>query len=430
MPMNKATSESASFIPLGKPEAHDIFSDGNRYLDLDDWNRRAVELHDVAGLHKIEREGINPFWAVIDYKAVREIERQPQLFTNAPQARLGTQQQLAQKKANPLRTLIHMDGDEHKQFRGLTDDWFKPNNLRKLDDRLTQLSREAIDKLEQLGGECDFVTDIALEYPLKVILKILGLPEEDYPRMLTLTQEFFGEGDPDLERNAVPEERRSALIKDFMTYFTSLRHERQRCPAHDLASEIANGSIHEQLIGDLEAVSYYVLIATAGHDTTSSAMSGGLHALIEHPQELLKLQSNMELLDNAVEEMLRWTAPVRHFMRTAQEDTEILGQKIKKGDWLYLSYKAANLDPKIFPDPLNFDISRANAKQHLGFGFGVHFCLGAPLARNELRNFFGHLVPRIDSIELAGPTKTTKTIFAGGLKHLPIKYKLTGTSQS
>ena len=157
-------------------------------------------------------------------------------------------------------------------------------------------------------------------------------------------------------------------------------------------------------------------------------MSGGMHALVEHQDQLRRLQAEPDRLNNAVEEMLRWTAPVRHFMRTAQADTEILGQEIKAGDWLYLSYKAANLDPRVFEDPLTFDIARPNADRNISFGYGVHFCLGAQLARNELRQLFGRIVPEIESIEFAGPTATAKTTFVGGHTTLPIRYALSTPS--
>ena len=157
------------------------------------------------------------------------------------------------------------------------------------------------------------------------------------------------------------------------------------------------------------------------------SLARDLQALLENPEQLALLQEQPDLLANAVEEMIRWTAPVRHFMRTAQADTEICGQEVSKGDWLYLSYKAANLDPKVFEDPLSFDISRPNADRQVSFGYGVHFCLGAQLARNELRSLFGHLVPRIEWMEIAGEPATMKTTFVGGHKTLPIRYQLTPT---
>ncbi|MEM7340525.1 MAG: cytochrome P450 [Actinomycetota bacterium] len=296
--------------------------------------------------------------------------------------------------------------------------------MRRLNDRLTELSEQAVATLEAAGGEIDFATEVALPYPLQVILRILGLPEEDFPRMMMLTQQLFGGEDPDLQRDEVSPEVAAQVLGDFYQYFTDLTAARRSDPTDDLASLIANGTVGGEEMPDLETMGYYVIIATAGHDTTSSAMAGGLQALVENPEQLAALQANPDLMANAVEEMLRWTAPVRHFMRTATADTEILGQEIKAGDWLYLSYKAANLDPKVFDNPLRFDIERSNADRQVSFGYGVHFCLGAQLARNEIRSLFSHVVPRLESIELAAPPTTMKTTFVGGHKTLPIRYSL------
>ncbi len=411
-------------MTLGTPAPHDIFSDANRWVDVDAWNRSALELHDRAGIHRIERDGIAPFWAVIDHAAVMEIERQPELFTNEPEVVLASDAEIAARDFD-LKTLVHVDDPLHGQLRRLTVDWFKPASVRRLDDRLAELSTEALDKLRSFGGTCDFAVDIALPFPLQVILRILGLPESDYPRMLTLTQELFGSEDPDLQREGDGEHADlNEVVADFFAYFSALTADRRANPGDDLASLIANGEIEGEPLGDLETLGYYIIVATAGHDTTSSAMSGGMQALVEHHDQLRRLQAEPDLLNNAVEEMIRWTAPVRHFMRTAQEDTEILGQEIKAGDWLYLSYKAANLDPKVFDDPLTFDIARPNADRNISFGYGVHFCLGAQLARNELRHLFGRIIPEIETIELAGPAATAKSTFVGGHKTLPIRYTL------
>lgn len=414
---------SDAYTPVGPAAANDIFSDNERWGDVADWNRTALELHQGGGIHRVERDGFSPFWAVIGHAAVMDVERQPAVFTNGPVPVLTTEQGLAERTLE-IKTLIHMDAPEHFKYRRLTNDWFKPAAVKQMDERLAELSREAVAKLEAADGECDFATDIALPYPLQVILKILGLPESDYDRMLTLTQQLFGGEDPDLQRDELSAEVMNQVIGDFFAYFTGLTSDRRSAPSDDLASLIANGQIDGEPMPDLETLGYYMIVATAGHDTTSSAMAGGLRALIENPDQLAALQADPDLLNNAVEEMLRWTAPVRHFMRTATEDTVVAGQEIKAGDWLYLSYKAANLDPTVFPDPLTFDITRENASKQVSFGYGVHFCLGAQLARNELRSLFAHLLPRLDSIELAGEPTTMKTTFVGGHKTLPIRYTL------
>ena len=242
--------------------------------------------------------------------------------------------------------------------------------------------------------------------------------------MLTLTQELFGATDPELGRTLEPGEDRDVVVADFFDYFSHLTAQRRTAPGEDLASLIANGRIDEAPIGDLETLGYYIIIATAGHDTTSSAMAGGMRALVDHQDQLRQLQEDPSLLNNAVEEMIRWTTPVRHFMRTATADTEILGQEIAKGDWIYLSYKAANLDPKVFDDPLRFDIGRHNADRNISFGYGIHFCLGPQLARNELRRLFGRILPEIETISFAGEPATMRTTFVGGHKRVPIRYTL------
>lgn len=408
---------------VGAPAPHDIFTDNHRWGDLGEWANAALALHAQGGIHRIERDGFTPFWAVIDHAAVLDIERQTELFTNGPEPVLADQNAIDSRELD-IKTLIHMDDPEHGKYRRLTNDWFKPASVRRLNDRLVELSEEAVAKMEALGGECDFAVDIALPFPLQVILRILGLPEEDFSRMMTLTQQLFGGEDPDLQREEISPEVIAEVIGDFYMYFAGLTAERRETPGDDLASLIANGQIDGAPMPDLETMGYYVIIATAGHDTTSSAMAGGMEALISNPDQLAKLQADPELINNAVEEMIRWTAPVRHFMRTATADTQVLGQEVKKGDWLYLSYKAANLDPKVFEDPLRFDVERHNADRNVSFGFGAHFCLGAQLARNELRQLFGHLLPRIDTIELAGEPASMKTTFVGGHKSVPIRYTL------
>lgn len=404
----------------------DLFSDPTRWGDMDAWRRDVVALHAEGPVHRIEAPGYDPFWAVIDHAAVHEIERRHDIFTNEPEAVLSQRAHIAARKAQggDIRTLIHMDPPDHGKYRRLTNDWFKPASIRRMNDRLEELSAEALAKLEAFGGRCDFATDIALSYPLKVILRILGLPEADYPRMLKLTQELFGATDPDLQRENLSIDDIAATLLDFYAYFGELTADRRANPTDDLASLIANGTIDDQPMPDLETMGYYTIVATAGHDTTSAAMAVGMHQLATHPDQLTLLHERPELITNAVEEMIRIASPVRHFMRTATVDTEIAGQAIAAGDWVYLSYLGANHDPKVFDDPVRFDVERHNADRHVAFGYGIHFCLGAQLARMELRSLFGHLIPRLASVELDGEARSIQAIFVGGPKSLPIRYEL------
>src|SRR6185312_8607367 len=176
-------------------------------------------------------------------------------------------------------------------------------------------------------------------------------------------------------------------------------------------------------LSDIETVSYYLIVATAGHDTTSATISGGLQALIENPDQRHRLRDDLGLMALATDEMIRWVTPVKEFMRTATEDTEVRGVPIAAGESLLLSYVSANRDEDVFADPFRFDVGR-DPNKHVAFGYGVHFCLGAALARMEVNSFFSALVPRLKSIELTGPPEHTATIFVGGLKHLPVRYLL------
>ena len=405
----------------------EIFYDPQAYVDMTAWREAAVALHGVGKIHRIAAEGFTPFWAVIGHADVLDIERQPELFTNAPEPVLVSESDKAARDAvgGGIRTLIHMDAPDHNKYRKLTNDWFKPASVRRMTHRLDELSQRALATMEAAGGSLDFNNDVAIMYPLQVILDILGLPEADYPRMLKLTQELFGAQDPDLQRPMESAEDLGAVLFDFYNYFMALTNARRAEPVDDLASLIANGLIDDAPMGDLETMGYYVIIATAGHDTTSASMAEGMERLARNPNQLALLRDNPELIKNAVDEMIRLSSPVRHFMREAQADCEIAGQHVSKGDWLMLSYLAANVDPDGFEDPLRFDVQRTNADRHIAFGFGVHFCLGAQLARMELRSLYSTLVPRLASVEIAGEPTTSKATFVSGHKTLPIRYQLT-----
>ncbi|MFK7918504.1 MAG: cytochrome P450 [Ilumatobacter sp.] len=400
-----------------------LFTDPRRWANANTWRNEVVALHDTGPIHRIETDEFDPFWAVIDHAAVFDVERRHQDFNNAPETVLSKRSRIEAKRAKgaETRTLIQMDRPDHREYRRLTADWFKPSSISRMSDRLQELSVEALAKLEAAGGSCDFATDIALPYPLQVILRLLGLPESDYDRMLKLTQEMFGSADPDHQPT---DSDPAATVLEFNKYFAALTTERRANPTDDLASVIANGLINGEPMPDRETLGYYIIIATAGHDTTSAAVAVGMQQLAENPDQLKLLQARPELMPNAVDEMIRIASPTRSFMRTAAVDTEIAGQPVDAGDWILLSYPGANNDPKVFEEPLRFDIERANADKHLAFGFGIHHCLGAQLTRMELRSLFDTIVPRLESIEIDGDVHTSQAIFVGGPKTLPIRYTL------
>ena len=412
--------------PANVEEAGYVFVDPAAYAGEDYFHRACAMLRREDPVHWVESHGVgfNSFWAITKSADIFEIEARNQIFLNEPRPVLGSIEDDARNGATGgmLRTLIHVDDPEHRELRGVTQEWFLPKNLAKLEDMLATYAKRYVDKMADLGGRCDFARDIAMFLPLNVILSILGLPESDYGRMLKLTQELFGGADEDMRRDSDPAAI-IAVIQDFFEYFTKLTEERRANPTTDMASVVANARINGEELTMMQTIGYYVITATAGHDTTASAMAGGLHALIEHPDQLQRLRDDPSLMNTAVDEMIRWTSPVKHFMRTATEDYSLRGKTIRAGQSVLLSYPSGNRDEEAFVDPFAFDVGRSPNK-HLAFGFGVHYCLGAMLARMELKAFFKELLPRLDHIELAGDPKLMKTIFVGGLKSLPVAYSM------
>jgi cytochrome P450 len=240
---------------------------------------------------------------------------------------------------------------------------------------------------------------------------------------MKITQEIFGPQDPDTQRSADP----TAIfetVQDFSRWCDAITADRKANPTDDVATIIANATLPDgSPMGNMEAMSYYLIICTAGHDTTSSTSAAGLLELIRNPAEMAKLRANPELLPNAVDEFIRWASPVKHFFRTAAADTEVAGVPIKAGEAMLMAYPSANRDEAVFDDPFAFRVDRANARQHLAFGYGPHLCLGQHLAKMEIRILFEELLARFDDFELAGEPAWTRSSFVSGMKRLPIKYR-------
>ncbi|GGC89148.1 cytochrome P450 [Chelatococcus reniformis] len=383
-----------------------------------------------------EPEGFDRFWVVTKHADILEISRQNALFRSGERPTTITDQASdarvrAMTGGSPhlVRSLVQMDAPDHLKYRALTQAWFMPANLRKLEERIRDIARTAVDRLAAFDGRCDFVTDLALGYPLHVIMEILGVPEEDEPRMLKLTQELFGVRDPDKARKAAelsPSQLAELIqlsIADFGAYFGAMSADRRAHPRDDLASIIANASIDGKPISDFEAMSYYIIVATAGHDTTSATTSTILWALAQNPAELAKVKADPSLIPSLVEEGIRWATPVKTFMRSATADYELRGRTIAKDDWLMLCYASGNRDEEVFDDPFVFRADRKPNKQ-LAFGYGAHLCLGQHLAKMEMRILFEELLPRLKSVELAGEPKLTEAVFVSGLKSLPIRFQM------
>ena len=403
-----------------------VFVDPTAYADEDRFHAACTRLRAEQPIAWVEdpQDRYRPFWAITKHADVQEIEKDHLHFLNAPRPLLSTREveAMAEQQGQVLRTLIHMDDPDHKLFRAVASSWFTPGRIKALEPRVRELATRYVDHLATLDGECDFMQEVAVGFPLHVILSILGLPEDDFPRMLKLTQELFGGDDEELGRSTDPQEQAQVLF-DFFNYFTALTASRRAEPTDDLASAIANAEIHGEPMNDFDTASYYTIIATAGHDTTSSTIAGGLEALVRFPDQLARLQADPSLGPSAAEEMIRWVTPVKEFMRTATEDRTIRGTTIEAGQSVYLAYLSANRDEDVFEDPFRFDVGRPDNRQ-IAFGFGNHFCLGAHLARMETRIFFEELLSRLEHVELAGEVARSSTVFVGGIKHLPIRYRL------
>jgi hypothetical protein len=381
-------------------------------------------------------DGFDPFWVVTRHADILEVSRQNELFHNADRSAILTNQasdarvrQITGGRPNLVRSLVQMDAPDHPKMRALTQAWFMPANIRKLEDRIRAIARAAVDKMAALGGRCDFAKDIALPYPLHVVMEILGVPEADEPRMLMLTQELFGPQDPDTGRStadlspAAYAEAVNKVVQDFHAYFETISEDRRANPREDLATVIANAQIDGVPLPGLDQLSYYIIVATAGHDTTSSSTAGAIWELAKDPAQLARIQADMSLLPGLIDEAIRWVTPVKHFMRTATADTELAGHKIAKGDWLMLCYASGNRDEAVFEDP---DVFRADRSpnRHLAFGYGAHLCLGQHLAKMEIRILFQELLPRLRKLSLEGEPKQTQALFVNGPKSVPIRFEL------
>jgi cytochrome P450 len=401
---------------------------GERGIPHDQW----TELRRLDHLHYCEPRGFDSFYPVVRHRDVCQISKQPDLFWSRFGIVLESEQQKViledQSGLGSLRVIIGMDPPEHRDYRKVAAPWFTPRAIQRVDPVAHQSARSLVDRLVKKAGggegECEFANEVAAAHPLRILSTILGVPREEEPRILALTTQLFAADDPDLQREG--EDRLTAakaLALDFFQMFNEIIEDRRANPRDDLASVLANGRVKGEPMGLLETLGYFLITFSAGHDTTKNALAGGLHALVQHPEEFEKLKRNPELVPNAVEEIVRWTSPVNYMKRVVGEDLEFHGQKLRKGDNLVLFYASANRDEAVFEDPFTFRVDR-KPNPHLGFGIGEHFCLGAHLARHSQRALIGELVRRLDSIELAGEPERIHSSFVVGLKKLPLRYRV------
>jgi cytochrome P450 len=369
-----------------------------------------------------------PFWAITKHADITRISKQPDLFLNGPRLVVGPEPESAQDQAMGQfpPTLIQMDNPQHTVYRKLVRHRFTPRALKKIHGDIERIGREIVDELvkDSDSGECDFVAEVSAPLPIAVIAWLLGVPRSDWKMLFEWTNRIIGAGDPEYATGDKqgPELAQATMIEVF-TYFAGLVEEKKKKPADDLITLFTQLEVDGKPMPPMDVLAWCLIIMIAGNETTRNGTSGGMLAFIEHQDELRKLQADPSLLGQAIEEVVRWTSPIIHFGRTAAEDYELRGKKIRKGDTVALFYPSANRDEEIFEDPFTFRIDR-RPNRHLGFGVGEHFCLGSHLARLELEVAYKHLLPRIEEIELAGPVERLHSALVGGVKHLPIRYKL------
>ncbi|HKA28588.1 MAG TPA: cytochrome P450 [Candidatus Binatia bacterium] len=372
---------------------------------------------------RFEPPGMRPFWAITRYADVSAISREPKRWKIAPRIAVFPDVHIDADRP-PFRHLLNMDPPEHGKYRNLLSLRFTPKTLEPKRAAIGGIVDEALARLAT-RREADFVEDFSATIPLAVIAEMIGLPREDWKLMFDLSNAIIASEDPDFQHGATTRETIEGAVQTSFDYFRRMVEARRRSPRDDLASGLATAEVMGEPIAEWELLSYFVLLMVAGNETTRNATSGGLLALIEHRSELEKLRAAPSLIPAAVEEIVRWVSPVIQFCRTAEEDVEVAGTTIRAGEAACLFYPSANRDERVFPDPFAFRVDR-EPNEHLAFGIGVHFCLGANLARLELQEIFRRLVPRLDDVELAGPVERMRSSFVGGIKRMPIRYRLRG----
>ncbi|WP_028219427.1 cytochrome P450 [Paraburkholderia oxyphila] len=371
--------------------------------------------------------GYRPFWAISKYADIAEIEARSDVFLAGPRNRLMLESEELQIKqrtggAPITRSLPTMDAPDHRKYRGVTQARFAYGSLVNLEPKILGVIDRRLDHAASLEGTFDFVKEVSLGIPLRVIMLILGIEECDGDMLHRLTGQLFSPLDPDAAR-ATDGHATAEAVDEFFAYFRRKISERRATPTEDLLSVIANATIDGSLIDEHTALSYCVSIIAAGHDTTAATIAGGTRALITHPDQLSRLRRGEVEISAAVEEMLRFVSPVRSFMRVANEDYTLRQKTIRAGDAVLLLYPSGNRDEDVFEDADSFRLDRGR-NTHMAFGAGPHMCLGQMLARTQLRLYLTRFVERVSALELAGETRWIEGNFLGGPKQMPVKMQV------
>lgn len=363
-----------------------------------------------------EKAGGPGFWAVTRYEDVRAVSLDQQTFSSwrggvmlrdFPPDLLAAQRE----------TLPSMQPGHHGKHRRLVSGAFAPKVMRALEPRIRDLARRIVDAVAP-RGECDFVTEVASELPALVICELIGIPAEDRGKIVAWSNAMVGMDDPEYAESAAGG---PMAAMELFAYADGLAAARAREPRDDVASLLLAAEVDGERLSAAQFDAFMMVLAVAGNETTRNAISGGLLALFDHPAERARLQADPSLLPTAADEILRWVTPVMHFRRTAERDVELGGESIQAGDKVVVWYVSANRDEAVFAAPDRFDVGRT-PNEHLTFGFGPHFCLGAALARLEIQILLDELLRRLPDVAPAGPAVRMRGNHIAGIKHLPVRF--------
>jgi cytochrome P450 len=356
------------------------------------------------------------YWAVTRYADVVHVSRNPAIFSSWQGGTQIVDPPTEMDLASMRQMMLNMDPPEHSKLRRIVQKAFVPRAVERLQQSVEDNARDVVGAFREKGGG-DFVEEVAAELPLRVLADVLGMPQSDRHLLFEWSNKLIGFEDPEYGGNG-PMEFVGAFM-EMLNYGNTIAEDKRANPTDDLISMIANGEVDGERLSQLEFNMFWFLLVIAGNETTRNLISGGTQAFIDHPDQRERLRTDRSLMPTAVEELLRYVTPVIHFRRTATEDTEVAGQAIEAGQKVVVYYVSANRDETVFPDPDTFDVSRS-PNEHLAFGVGPHFCLGAHLARLEIRTMFNELLDKVPVLELAGPVERMQSGFINGIKHLPV----------
>jgi cytochrome P450 len=390
--------------------------------------RREAPVHWNPGTYQF-----NGFWSLTKYDDVLFVSRHPELFISSkgisgPGVRDPERFPNVQTQPGGV-SIITMDPPRHVKLRRLVNRGFTPRAVDALEPQIRRTTTAILDRVAGRGA-CDFVLEVASQLPLAVICGLLGLEPAHWPLMFELTNMVLGAGDPEYQADVEEGERGSDMARlqtawvgrqRMMAFFKDILEERRAHPGDDLVSVLLASEVDGDKLSEVDILAFCFLLVLAGNETTRNAISGGLVALCQHPAERARLRAEPALLDSAVEEILRWTSPLHHMARVATADVELRGRRIRAGQRVLLWYPSANRDEEVFAEPDRFDLAR-RPNEHLAFGIGEHFCLGAGFARKEIKVMFQELLRRLPDIELAGPPERLRSNFINGIKRLPVTY--------